>query len=130
MFRALGARRKPDAFVGVVDFQGARHAVRLLRNTGITMNFNRHGAYLSFLRDPLVGTHEDTLRPEDTSSPALGLYPFLMAMLEPRIRLCRTSPCTCTTPEVLHRSAFATIPQTTAVPLTLLVSPAAWCPMC
>ena len=33
-------------------------------------------------------------------------------------------------PEILHCSAFATIPQTTAVPLTSLVSPAAWCPMC
>jgi len=130
MFRALGAHRKPYAFVGVVEFQGARHAVRLLRNTGTTLTFTRHGAYLSFLRDPLVGSQEDTLRPEDTSSPALGLYQFLMAMHEPSIHLCRTLPCTCATPEVLHCSAFATIPQTTAVPLTLLVSPAAWCPMC
>ena len=130
MFRALGAHRKHYAFVGVVEFQGARHAVRLLRNTGTTLTFTRHGAYLAFLRDPLVGSNEDTLRPEDTSSPALGLYQFLMAMIEPRIHLCHTIPCTCTTPEVLHCSAFATIPQTTAVPLTLLVSPAAWCPMC
>jgi hypothetical protein len=45
MFRALGAHRKPYAFVGVVEFQGARHAVRLLRNTGTTLTFTRHGAY-------------------------------------------------------------------------------------